>query len=111
MSGIFQRFAKRKSYPVDIDGEVAYICEPTIGQIDRVQALGGAKSTGLAIGFCMVHQGGAHVFSALPDESDEAFADRVLSEANDCTVSVVRQISDAILKLIKPVDQDALAKN
>ena len=111
MSSVFQKVAKRKAYPVEIDGETMHVSEPTFGKIDRFKSLGGEKSTWLALGLCLVSENGETLFTIEPAETDEQFADRVMTDAQDVTPSVVKALSDAIMKLINPVKQEALEKN
>jgi len=109
--GVFERLEKRRAFPIDVDGETLHIAEPTLNQIDRIQRMQGTMATGLALGFCLVDSGGNRLFNQGVDEHDEAFADRVLLEASDCTVSAIRVLSEGILKLVKPVSQESLVKN
>lgn len=111
MSGVFDRIEKRKAFPIDVNGEVMHVAEPTMNQIDRIQRLKSNQATGLALGLCLVDEGGTRLFNPEPDQTDAAFADRILVEASDCTVSAIRTLSEGILKLVKPVDQESLAKN
>lgn len=109
--GVFQRIEKRKAFPIDVNGEVMHITEPTMNQIDRIQRLQGNQATGLALGLCLVDAGGTRLFNTEPEETDAAFADRVLLDAAECTVSAIRLLSEGILKLVKPVSQESLVKN
>ena len=108
---MFQKITKRKAYPVEIEGETLHVCEPTIGQIERVRKLGGEQSTGLALALCVVSESGVPLFEIIDGESDEDLANRVLVEAKDVTLSAIKALSDAILKLSNPVKPDTVEKN
>jgi hypothetical protein len=110
-TNIFTRLEKRKAFPLDVDGEVIHITEPTMGQISRIQNVGNADSTGLAFGLCLVDSNGSRLIDQLPDEADQDFSRRVMEMASNLTVSSVKKISEAILRLSKPVDQVPLQKN
>ena len=111
MSSIFDRLAKRSAFPLDIDGVVIHITEPTMGQISRIQKLDVNDATGLAFGLCLVDSNGVREFSELDGETDEGFSRRIMAMTSNCTVSTIKEISKAILRLAKPVEEDTLIKN
>ena len=111
MANVFSRIDKRAAFPVEVGDETVWIREPTIGEITRIQALATEQATGLALGLCLVDKAGVREIPQMPDESDADFSSRVIAMADNCTVAVIRKLSDAILKLTKPVDQKALEKN
>lgn len=111
MSGTFDRLKKRTAFPVDIDGEIVHVTEPTMGQISRIQKVNTTDSTGLALGLCVVDSNGVREYTEAEGETDEEFSQRVMELASNCTVSTIKKISEAILRLAKPADMEPLIKN
>jgi len=111
MTSVFAKLSKRRAYPVDIDGEVVHVCEPTIGQIERISKLSDSQSTGLALALCLVDEEGHRLFETNNGETDDVLAARVLEEADGVTLSVMRTLSDAIMKLTRAVPAETLEKN
>ena len=117
MASVFERIDTRAAFPVDINGQVIHVCEPTFGEIDRIGAMapkdknGFDGRTGLTLALCIVTADGSKAFPAAESESDESLARRVTEETKRLTPSALRAITDAIHKLIAPVDSVELAKN
>lgn len=111
MASVFDRIARRKAYPVELNGGTLFVCEPTLGQVKQVQKLDGEQATGLALAFCVVNEDGSPVFTQGCEEGNEQFADRVLKDASVLTPSEMTAISNAIFKLISPAKPDELTKN
>lgn len=116
MASLFDRVAKRTAYPVRIGDGVIHVCEPTYALIDRVKAMkpsdnGEDLRTGLTLALCVVNEDGSQAFPANDGETDEQLAKRVSNEAKVLTPSAIRQISDAITRLLNPVNGDELTKN
>lgn len=111
MASIFDRLDTRKAYPIDIDGTVVHVTEPTMGQIGRIQKLDVNDATGLALGLCLVNERGDREFCELDGESDEDFSRRIMVLTANCTVTTIKKLSEAILRLTKPVEAGLLIKN
>lgn len=111
MASVFDRIARRKAYPVEMNGGTIFVCEPTFKQVKRVQKLEGDAATGMALACCIVNEDGSEVFAQAEGEDDAAFAVRVLDEASVLTPSELKTIQEAIFRLISPANQDELTKN
>jgi len=108
---LFEKIAKRASFPVEINGGQIYVAEPTYGEIARVAKLHGDLRTGLSLALCIVNGDGKKALTPADSESDESLADRALVEMDDITPSMLTIIMDAIERLSKRPSSEKLEKN
>jgi hypothetical protein len=109
MASILQRVAKRAAYPVETGCGTLYVCEPTFRDIDRVQRLKNSSSLSLAL--MLVTEDGRPLVPQGDGESDQAYADRMKEEVAELTPSDMRKLTEAVERMIKPIDPGDLAKN
>lgn len=106
---IFARLKKRAAFPVGDTG--LHIRELTFRQVENVQALEDPElKTWLTLAYCMVSAAGEREY---PDAgSVEELARAVKADAVEhITPGVLNQIMQAMERLAKPANQEALQKN
>lgn len=106
---IFARLKKRAAFPVGDTG--LHIRELTFKQVENVQALEDAElRTWLTLAYCMVNAAGEREY---PDSgSVQELAEAVKRDAIEhITPGILNQIMQAMERLAKPVNQEALQKN
>ena len=106
---IFARLKKRAAFPVGDTG--LHIRELTFRQVENVQALEDPElKTWLTLAYCMVSAAGEREY---PDaNSVEELARSVKADAVEhITPGVLNQIMQAMERLAKPANQEALQKN
>jgi hypothetical protein len=97
--GVLQKCAKRRCYPIDIDGETIHVRAITLDEMDRMQVLDKDTKTFFLLACGIVEANGDQGVSAKrSDETDAAWVTRVTSE-----LSVIP--ADTALQIVKEIDR------
>ena len=108
---VFERLAKRRHLPVGDTG--LHVREQTFGEVRRIGNLDGDMAkTWLTLGFSLVDENGTRLIPQPEGMADPEFAAMVENTLQDVmTPALLHQITEALTKLAKPVNTEALVKN
>jgi hypothetical protein len=108
---VFERLAKRRHLPVGDTG--LHVREQTFGEVRRIGKLDGDMAkTWLTLGFALVDAAGERLIVQPEGMSDPDFALLIENMLQDAmTPALLHQITEALTKLAKPVNTEALVKN
>ena len=108
---VFERLAKRRHLPVGDTG--LHVREQTFGEVRRIGNLDGDMAkTWLTLGFSLVDENGTRLIPQPEGMPDPEFAAMVENTLQDVmTPALLHQITEALTKLAKPVNTEALVKN
>jgi hypothetical protein len=111
---VVDQLRKRRAYPMTIGDVIIYIRAMTEGEWVTAMAFrDDDASLGYAIGKGWVLETGEAVYSQVPDETAQAFGERVLTDA-DLPTDTRTELAQAIVRLsqaVKPKTMDSMAKN
>lgn len=108
--GVLDKCAKRRKYPVDIDGEKIHVRALTYDEIDRLQLIGKDLKTGFILACGLLEDSGESAVPARVDpESDAEWIARVIPVVRSIPSDTILEIVAAIDKVSRPADK--LAKN
>ena len=112
MSEALNKLKRRRSYPVKLPaGDEIMIRSQTFGEIRRTVAIKDKIiQIGFTIGCVILGDDGTNLFNKQPDETDDAFASRVLDEC-ELDIESATAIREAIEKVHTVPKQEVLAKN
>ena len=111
MSDVLAKIKKRRCYPVEVGGGTVHVRSLTRGELDRVGKLEGSAQTAFVVGCVLVDADGSPALPKLPNETDEAYASRLLLETEDVDSETVAAITAAVGKIGKAPTLETLAKN
>jgi hypothetical protein len=113
VSSVLSRLKKKRGYPVDIDGETFHVRSLTIGELQRLDLLDADHKTGFVVGCALCSEAnGEQELPRNADETDAAWADRVLAELADVPTDTIRALSDGVAAIGKtPATLEKIAKN
>ena len=107
---IFERLAKRRHLPV---GDIGlHVREQTFGEVRRIANLDGDMAkTWLTLGFSLVDAAGERLIvqpEGMPDPEFAVLIENILHDV--MKPALLHQITEALTKLAKPVNSEALVK-
>lgn len=124
---VMDRIKARRCYPVKLGDETVHVRALTIGELKALDKLPPEQQTGFAIGCALVEQDGKqqfprlerpidanatpHVPQATRQETNEEFAARMLEAVDEFPADNLKDISEAIGKLIRVPMHADLVKN
>jgi hypothetical protein len=101
--GVLQKCAKRRCYPVDVDGETVHVRAVTLDEINRVQELDNDAKTFFLLACGIVESNGEQGVSAkLANEDDVTWIKRVTPELEVIPADTAQLLLKNIDKVSKP---------
>jgi hypothetical protein len=111
MSGVLNRLKKKRGFPVVIDGETYYVRSPTIGELRRLDVIPADLKTGFLVGCALCADAGGEPEIPKTEDSDEAWAKRVLDELQDVPTETIRALSEGVAAIGRTGSVEGAAKN
>lgn len=108
---IFSKIGKRSATPVELSVGTFHLRELTIGECERVRAAPDGVRDNLVLALSLVNESGELLMPQQDDETDEQLCERMKVDIKDISVMDVQRLTEAIEKLLKPVNAERLAKN
>jgi len=108
--GVLDKCAKRRKYPIDIDGEKIHVRALTYDEIDRLQLIDKESRTGFIVACGLLEETGEPAIPVRTEsETDAEWITRVVPLVRSMPSDTILTIVEAVDKVSRPADK--LAKN
>jgi len=108
---IFSKIGRRNATPVELSVGTVHLRELTIRECEQVRAAADGVRDNLVLAMSLVDHSGELLLPRQQGETDEQLSERMKEDGKDLSVLDIQRLTQAIEKLLKPVDPEKLAKN
>lgn len=114
MASVLEKLAKRRCYPITVqNGEPVHVRALTFGELRALESLPQQLSGGFIFGVGVVTDTGEQAIPILEGETHQQFAERVsdILVDHEIPTDTLRDVNEAIIKLMKVPPVEDIAKN